>query len=171
MPGGQDLTCKVYVGDLPNDASEVELEREFERFGKLRNVWVARNPPGFAFIEFEDPRDADDAVRDLDGRYVCGSHIRVEHSSGRRRQKSFGGGGRRGGGGPRGDDRCFECGRVGHFAQECRSRGGGGGGGARGGARSRSRSPRRDRSRSPRPSRRSPSYERYDKRRRSRSRD
>ncbi len=33
---------------------------------------------GFAFIEFEDPRDADDAVRDMDGRTVCGVRIRVE---------------------------------------------------------------------------------------------
>jgi RNA recognition motif-containing protein len=33
-------------------------------------VWVARNPPGFAFVEFEDPRDAEDAVRGLDGRCV-----------------------------------------------------------------------------------------------------
>jgi len=37
-------------------------------------VWVARNPPGFAFVEFEDPRDAEDAVRGLDGRYVSKFH-------------------------------------------------------------------------------------------------
>lgn len=40
---------------------------------------------GFAFIEFEDPRDAEDSVRELDGRTVCGVKIRVEiaKSSGR----------------------------------------------------------------------------------------
>lgn len=54
--------CKVYVGDLGNNASKPELEDAFSYYGPLRNVWVARNPPGFAFVEFEDPRDAEDAV-------------------------------------------------------------------------------------------------------------
>ena len=36
-------------------------------------MWIARNPPGFAFVEFEDPRDAEDAVRGLDGKVICGS--------------------------------------------------------------------------------------------------
>lgn len=88
---------RVYVGDLGSGGSKPELEREFERYGALKSVWVARNPPGqsppnsntsstspcfltlgFAFIEFEDPRDAEDAVRDMDGRFVCGCRIRVE---------------------------------------------------------------------------------------------
>lgn len=65
-----DLSCKVYVGNLGSNSSKHELESAFTKYGPLRNVWVARNPPGFAFIEFEDPRDAEDAVRGLDGTYV-----------------------------------------------------------------------------------------------------
>lgn len=57
--------CKVYVGDLGNNASKQELEDAFGYYGPLRNVWVARNPPGFAFVEFEDARDAEDAIRGL----------------------------------------------------------------------------------------------------------
>ena len=49
------------------------LQDAFSKYGPVRNVWVARRPPGFAFVEMEDPRDADDAVRGLDGTRICGS--------------------------------------------------------------------------------------------------
>jgi hypothetical protein len=39
--------------------------------------------PGFAFVEFEDDRDAEDAVRGLDGTTICGNRVRVEHSTGK----------------------------------------------------------------------------------------
>lgn len=48
-----DVRCKVYVGNLGNNASKTELEAIFSHYGPLKNVWVARNPPGFAFIEFQ----------------------------------------------------------------------------------------------------------------------
>ncbi|KDR21952.1 RNA-binding protein 1 [Zootermopsis nevadensis] len=86
-----DLSCKVYVGNLGSSASKHEIESAFSKYGPLRNVWVARNPPGFAFVEFEDPRDAEDAVRGLDGTRMCGTRVRVEMSGG-----GGGGGGRRG---------------------------------------------------------------------------
>ena len=37
---------RVYIGDLGSGGSKPELEREFERYGSLKSVWVARNPPG-----------------------------------------------------------------------------------------------------------------------------
>mmetsp|Transcript_5512 Transcript_5512/g.12990 ORF Transcript_5512/g.12990 Transcript_5512/m.12990 type:complete len:99 (+) Transcript_5512:1554-1850(+) len=61
---------RIYVGNLDERATERELEDEFGRYGRIHYTWVARKPPGFAFIDFEDPRDAEDAVRKLDGEYV-----------------------------------------------------------------------------------------------------
>ncbi|CAH0390861.1 unnamed protein product [Bemisia tabaci] len=85
-----DIECKVYIGNLGNNANKNELEDAFSKYGPIRNIWIARNPPGFAFIEFEDPRDAEDAVRGLDRTRCCGSRIIVEMSNGRSR---FRGGG------------------------------------------------------------------------------
>uniref|UniRef100_G3N9B8 Serine and arginine rich splicing factor 3a n=1 Tax=Gasterosteus aculeatus aculeatus TaxID=481459 RepID=G3N9B8_GASAC len=84
------LDCKVYVGNLGNNGNKTELESAFGYYGPLRSVWVARNPPGFAFVEFEDPRDANDAVKELDGRHMCGCRVRVELSNGEKRSRSRG---------------------------------------------------------------------------------
>ncbi|GAY44443.1 hypothetical protein CUMW_082140 [Citrus unshiu] len=58
---------RVYVGNLDSRVSERDLEDEFRVFGVIRSVWVARRPPGYAFIDFDDYRDAQDAIRELDG--------------------------------------------------------------------------------------------------------
>ena len=65
--GRENPDGKVYVGNLPSDVSRSDLEDAFNRYGYLKSVWVARNPPGFAFVEFDDARDAKDACYDLDG--------------------------------------------------------------------------------------------------------
>lgn len=58
---------KVYVGNVPEDANSQDLEDLLSKSGKILNTWIARNPPGFAFVYFEDMRDAEDAVRDISG--------------------------------------------------------------------------------------------------------
>ncbi|CAN0306344.1 unnamed protein product, partial [Discosporangium mesarthrocarpum] len=91
--------CKVWVGNLGSSCEERDLRDEFSRFGELNKVWVARNPPGFAFVWFADDRDANDAVRELDGKSIAGREWRVEISHQRGRDRGFGGGGHGGGGG------------------------------------------------------------------------
>jgi len=137
----RDSGSRVYVGGLLDSVRKEDLEREFSKIGKLSHVWVAWNPPGFAFIEFEDERDAEEAVRSLNGQDVCGSRIRVEVSRGRGRGRGGRGGDRGGrgmGGGFRGGSR--GGGRGGGFG-----RGGGYRGGDRGGGGFRGGRPGRDR--------------------------
>ncbi|CAH1375043.1 hypothetical protein MTP99_016459 [Tenebrio molitor] len=155
--------CKVYVGDLGNSASKQELEDAFRYYGPLRNVWVARNPPGFAFVEFEDARDAEDAIRGLDGRTICGRRARVEMSNGKSGSGRYRGPPPRSRGRPfHPDDRCYECGDRGHYARDCNR--------YRRGGRHRSRSRSRSRSRDRRSRSRSNSRSRSRSRNRSRSR-
>lgn len=131
MVGG----TRVYVGNLCEKVKKEDLEGEFTKFGQLTSVWVAFNPPGFAFVEFCEKSDAEKACEVLNGSELNGisNQIRVELSRNRGRGRDgnnrprFGGGGQGGGGGP------FR-------------RNNGGGGGFRnggGGGRFRSRSPRR----------------------------
>ncbi|XP_028140617.1 serine/arginine-rich splicing factor 7 isoform X4 [Diabrotica virgifera virgifera] len=157
--------CKVYVGDLGNSASKQEIEDAFKYYGPLRNVWVARNPPGFAFVEFEDARDAEDAIRGLDGRTICGRRARVEMSNGKSGNGRYRGPPPRSRGKPfHPDDRCYDCGDRGHYARDCNR--------YRSSRRHRSRSrDRRSRSRSNTRSRsRSRNRSRSDSRKRSHSR-
>ncbi|KAG4944036.1 hypothetical protein JHK82_048185 [Glycine max] len=79
---------RVYVGNLDSRVTERDLEDEFRVFGVIRSVWVARRPPGYAFIDFDDRRDAQDAIRELDGKN--GWRVELSHNS-------RGGGGGRGG--------------------------------------------------------------------------
>jgi RNA recognition motif-containing protein len=97
---------RVYVGGLVEGIKKEDLEREFDKYGKLNSVWVALNPPGFAFIEFENMQEAEDACSAMNGFEMLGATLKVELSrkrDGARRNGNFRGG--RGGGGGGGNFR------------------------------------------------------------------
>ncbi|KAI3961187.1 hypothetical protein MKX01_035773 [Papaver californicum] len=97
----------LYVGNLPGDIREREVEDLFYKYGPIVEIdlKVPPRPPGYAFVEFEDARDAEDAIRGRDGYNFDGHRLRVELAHGGRgpassvdRRSSYnGGGGGRGG--------------------------------------------------------------------------
>ncbi|KAF1314409.1 Splicing factor, arginine/serine-rich, partial [Globisporangium splendens] len=70
--------ARVFVGNLPTDTRELDLEKKFDKFGRIRSIQIKfpQRPPAFAFIEYEDERDADDA-------HFGGNRLRVEISRAR----------------------------------------------------------------------------------------
>ena len=68
---------KVYIGNLPDDVSEREVDKLLKSYGRFDNIVLKGN---YAFVEFEDSRDAEDCVKDLDGAREFGNRLRLEHA-------------------------------------------------------------------------------------------
>merc|ERR1719208_724026 len=80
MPGS-----RVYIGNMPSGVREKDMERFFKSYGRPSDVLIKQ---GFGFVEFEDYRDADDAVYELNGKELMGQRVSVEHARGPRRDRS-----------------------------------------------------------------------------------
>lgn len=95
--------ARIYVGGLNDSIKKEDLQTQFEKFGKLNKVWVAFNPPGFAFIEYFNMDEAEMACNNMNGTEIMGAKLRVEISRGRSRggRGGFRGRGAKGGFGPR----------------------------------------------------------------------
>lgn len=80
----------VYVGNLPMDIRERELDDLFYKYGRITDVDIKRprEPPAFAFITFRDHRDARDAAEDRDGCNRFGRRLRVEVQGDSKRYES-----------------------------------------------------------------------------------
>ncbi|KAL1471217.1 hypothetical protein MTO96_023834 [Rhipicephalus appendiculatus] len=152
---------QLFIGRLPLDTRERDVEQVFERYGRLLRCDVKYGTGmAYAFVDYEDHRDAEDAVKYENGREIRGQSVVVEWARGPSFRPSAG----KDRMGYQSFDECYRCRRTGHWARDCpeldheraRYYGGGGGGGRSyrpRGRRSRSRSSSRRRSwtRSPSP--------------------
>ncbi|XP_067657136.1 serine/arginine-rich splicing factor 10-like [Haliotis asinina] len=137
----------LYIRNVPDATRPDELRSLFGKYGPISDVYVpvdyhTRRSRGFAYIQFEDARDADDALYHLDRTRFYGRELEIEFARGDRKTPNQ----------MRNKERVRRSpyGRSYYDDYDRGSR-----------YRSRSRSPRRSRSRSPRRRRsRSRSYER-----------
>ncbi|XP_048371079.1 serine/arginine-rich splicing factor 9 [Sphaerodactylus townsendi] len=92
--GGGAGDGRIYVGNLPADVREKDLEDLFYKYGRIRDIELKskRGLAPFAFVRFEDPRDAEDAVYGRNGYDYGQCRLRVEFPRPSRGRGGFGGG-------------------------------------------------------------------------------
>jgi cold-inducible RNA-binding protein len=94
------MSRKLYVGNLPFETAESELQELFSRSGGVEKVTLVRDmatgrPRGFGFVEMSSDADAQKAISELNDYQLGGRGLTVNEA----RPKTSGGG--PGGGGPR----------------------------------------------------------------------
>ncbi|XP_056299547.1 serine/arginine-rich splicing factor 10 isoform X2 [Pseudoliparis swirei] len=80
----------LFVRNIADDSRPEDIRREFGRYGPIVDVYIpldfyTRRGRGFAYIQFEDVRDAEDALHNLDHKWVCGRQIEIQFAQGDRK--------------------------------------------------------------------------------------
>jgi RNA recognition motif-containing protein len=88
------MSRKLYVGNLPYEVGETELQELFAGAGSVESVTVMRDQMtgrarGFAFVEMGTDEEAQNAIKALNGTQVGGRNLSVNEA----RPKPVGGGG------------------------------------------------------------------------------
>ncbi|HEX2461180.1 MAG TPA: hypothetical protein VHJ58_13630, partial [Vicinamibacterales bacterium] len=65
------MTTKLYVGNLPYETTESDLQALFEAAGQVSTISIVRDRTtgqarGFAFVEMSDVESAQRAINELD---------------------------------------------------------------------------------------------------------
>ena len=97
------MSRKLYVGNLPYDVGEADLQALFAQAGSVESVTVMRDQMtgrarGFAFVEMSTDEDAQKAINDLNAKPFGGRNLTVNEA---RPKAARSGGGGYGGGGSR----------------------------------------------------------------------
>merc|ERR1712110_146910 len=101
--------CQIFVTKLPRDSTREDLRDLFRKYGKIREISIKR---GYAFVEYYDHHDANDAIEGQNGAKWEGNRLVVEKAGERKTKRNETRG-------PQPADRCFNCGERGHWANEC----------------------------------------------------
>ena len=73
---------KLYVGNLPYQISEGELEGRFAEFGSVKSARIITDhdtgrSKGFGFVEMDNEEEAQGCIENLDGKDFQGRNLRV----------------------------------------------------------------------------------------------
>lgn len=77
----KERNLQIFIAKLNPRVREKDLDRLFSKYGNIKNILIKS---GYAFIEYDNYKDAEDAVRHMDGKTIEGQRIVVEHASKKR---------------------------------------------------------------------------------------
>ena len=100
----------IYVGNLPFETTQSQLEELFAPFGQIQSARIVMDREtgrsrGFAFVQMAQDSDAEQAISALNEKDFNGKRLRINEARPREERPRSGGGfggGRGGFGGPRG---------------------------------------------------------------------
>jgi cold-inducible RNA-binding protein len=97
---GEDMSIKLYVGNLSYEMTEEQLNTLFSEAGEVTSAKIITDrhtgqPRGFGFVEMETKMDGQKAISMLNGRNIDGRPLAVNEAKPQQRG-GFGGGGRGG---------------------------------------------------------------------------
>lgn len=80
--GAGDNSCRVWVGGLPSDIKEREVEDRFSDFGEVTEVHKRTTEKDtFCFVQYRKIEAAEYAIRQMDQTQFCGKRIKVAAAS------------------------------------------------------------------------------------------
>ena len=79
------MNTKLYVGNLPYETTESDLEALFTAIGQVSTINIVRDrstgqPRGFAFVEMSDAEGAQRAITELDRHQLGGRSLTVNEA-------------------------------------------------------------------------------------------
>ena len=79
------MSTKLYVGNLPYEATETDLQTLFETSGQVASINIVRDRAtgqarGFAFVEMSDTESARKAISELDKHQYGGRSLTVNEA-------------------------------------------------------------------------------------------
>ena len=94
------MSTKLYVGNLPYETTESDLQALFESTGPVATINIVRDratgqPRGFAFVEMGDVESARRAISELDRQQYGGRNLTVNEAKPQAPRGNGGFGGRR----------------------------------------------------------------------------
>merc|ERR1711874_95572 len=72
-----DIMPRLFLGNLGHDCRQRDIEKLFRGYGDLRNINIKGQ---YGFLEIDDKEDAEDAIKDLNGKSFNGARIKIEFS-------------------------------------------------------------------------------------------